>query len=307
MFLLGLVAIARAHQGIVLPWDSDEFDFATAPPDAWRVLDLHVSVVAGIVAFCWLYLRAVTTWRARYRWSEVPIETWRVVTFLTGQLVLFGSLNGPIHHLSDYYLFSAHMVQHLLLNLVWAPLTVLAIPPWLIEAALRVPSLRTFATFINRLPVKFLAYNGALYFWHIPFLYDLALAVHPVHIVEHLMFMSTSVLAWFGLLCSSPSLPRPSRIAQLIFLFVMTLPMKLLGAIITLADGVLYQGYLEAPRIWGLSPILDQGYGGLLMWLPGGMVLWASMIYVFVQWVREEKAATKAQEAIWLAARGPET
>jgi putative membrane protein len=287
MFLA--VASAWAHQGIVLPWEPDDIDYAQAGPEAWMALDLHVSVVLGIGAFCWLFHTAVTRWRARYGWSDRPIETWRLVSFYVAQIVLFAGLNGPIHHLSDYYLFTAHMVQHLMLNLIWAPLTVLAIPPWLVEAALRLPRVKRVSDFFGGLRVKFVTYNAVLYFWHIPFFYDLALSVHEVHIVEHLGFMATSVIAWFGLLCTAPSLPRPPRVLQLVYLFVMTLPMKLLGAIITLADDVIYRGYDGAPRVLGLTPMQDQGWGGLLMWLPGGLVLWGSMIYVFAKWVQEEK------------------
>lgn len=297
--LFAWVEPAWAHQGIILPWDSDEIDYAQAPPDAWKVLDLHVTVVLGIALFCWLYAMAVTRWRVRYGWDNLlpvsgpavhrPIETWRVVCFAIGQIVLFLSLNGPIHHLSDYFLFSAHMVQHLLLNLVWAPLTVLALPPWLVEAMLQVPALRKTSDFVGKLSVKFLLYNGVLYFWHIPFMYDLALAYHPVHIVEHLSFMGTAIIAWVGLLCTAPSLPRQAPILQMLYLFVMTLPMKILGAIITLSDDLIYQGYSQAPRIWGLTPMQDQGWGGLLMWLPGGLVLWASIFIVFMRWYKSEK------------------
>jgi putative membrane protein len=292
--LLSIVSAAHAHQGVVLPWDPDTIDYAQAGPEAWWALDLPVSVVLGIAAFCWLYAKAVTTWRVRFGWSAEPVERWRVAAFALGQLVLFGSLNGPLHHLSDYYLFTAHMVQHLLLNLVWAPLTVVAMPPWLVEAVVTRPRLRGVTSFFSSLRVKFIVYNGALYFWHVPQLYDAALRWHPVHIVEHLSFMTTAVIAWVGLLCSAPSLPRPSPLLQLLYLFCMTLPMKLLGAIITLADHVIYHGYDVAPRVWGLTPMQDQGWGGLLMWLPGGLVLWASMIYVFSKWVESERATRVA-------------
>ncbi|MFZ5478413.1 MAG: cytochrome c oxidase assembly protein [Myxococcota bacterium] len=292
--MLALLRPAWAHEGLVLPWEPDEIDYAQAGPDAWMKLDLHVSVVLGVAAFTWLYLTAVTRWRRRHEWSASPVEGWRVACFLVAQVVLLGSLNGPIHHLSDYYLFSAHMVQHLLLNLVWAPLTVVAIPPWLAEAALRVPRLRAVSDRLAGLRAKFVVYNGVLFFWHVPFFYDLALRVHEVHVVEHLAFMSASVIAWTGLLCGAPSLPRPPRVFQLVYLFAMTVPMKLLGAIITLSDEVIYRGYDGAPRVLGLSPMEDQGWGGLLMWLPGGLVLWASMAYVFARWVEEERTAESA-------------
>jgi putative membrane protein len=290
LLLAAFVGRAHAHQGLVLPWDPDDIDYAQASPDAWLALDLHVSVLLGTLAFWVLYHRAVTTWRVRYGWSEVPVERWRAVCFGVAQVILLLALNGPVHHLSDYYLFSGHMVQHLMLTLMWAPLTVVALPPWLVEAGLRVPVIRRVSDWTADLRVKFLVANGVLYFWHIPTMYDLALEVHEVHVVEHLSFMASSIIAWVGLLCSAPSLPRPSRIFQLVYLFGMTLPMKLLGAILTLASEPIYGAYLEAPRIWGLTPILDQGYGGLLMWLPGGMALWGSMIYVFVQWVKDEQA-----------------
>ena len=298
-----LARAAHAHQGLVMPWDPDDVDYVNAPPDAWMALDLHVSVILGVGLFAWGYVWLVTRGRVRHGWSDAPVETWRMASFLFAQFVLLLALNGPIHHLSDYYLFSAHMVQHLMLNLIWAPLTVLALPSWLIEAGLRVPWLKRISDALSGLRVKFVVYNGMLYFWHIPMMYDGALTYHPVHIVEHLGFMGTSVIAWFGLLCHAPSLPPPRRFAQLFYLFVMTLPMKLLGAIITIADAPIYQGYLAAPRVFGLTPLQDQGWGGLLMWLPGGLALWGSMIYVFAQWWREEKAK-QAEEAQAFAREG---
>jgi putative membrane protein len=299
--VLLLCKLVQAHTGIVMPWDSDEFDYATAPPDAWKVLDLHISVLIGVLLFSWLYLMAVTRWRTRYNWSEKPVESWRVVCFFAGQFILMLALNGPIHHLSDYYLFAAHMVQHLLLNLLWAPLTVLALPSWLIEVMLTVPILKKLSDGLGGLRVKFLVYNGVLYFWHIPFMYDLAIAEHSVHIVEHLSFMATAVIAWVGVLCDAPSLPKKEPIAQLVYLFGMTVPMKALGALITLSDELVYQGYVQAPRIWGYTPLEDQQLGGLLMWLPGGFALWGSMILVFSRWWRTEQERKKLETAAFLA------
>lgn len=290
LLLSFLVGSAQAHTGVILPWDPDTFDYAQAPPDAWKVLDFHVSVFLGVLLFSWLYFQAITVWRKRYGWSDQPVELWRQACFVLGQLVLLFSLDGPLHHLADFYLFAAHMVQHLLLNLVWAPLTVVALPGWLVEAALGVPWVRRLSDFFGKLPVKFLVYNGMLYFWHIPRMYDLAIADHNVHIVEHLGFMSTAIIAWMGLLVSAPSLPRVDGIYQLLYLFCMSLPMKLLGGILTLSDSLIYHGYEKAPRMWGITPLEDQGIGGLIMWLPSGLALWATMIFVFARWWQSEKS-----------------
>jgi putative membrane protein len=283
-------SIAFAHSGIILPWDSDELDYASASPDAWKVLDLHVSVFLGVVSFTGLYLWGISGARRRYALSEEPAERWRVISFLSAQVILLVALNGPIHHLSDYYLFSAHMVQHLMLNLLWAPLTVVGLPSWLVEGALRLRPLKVLADWTGGLRVKFLLYNGVLYFWHIPVMYDLAIANHEIHIAEHLSFMATAVIGWVGLLCDAPSLPRRPPMLQLIYLFFMTVPMKLLGAIITLSSSLIYHGYERAPRLWGWTPMDDQVIGGLLMWLPGGIAMWLSMLYVFVRWWDREKA-----------------
>ncbi|MGH7411308.1 MAG: cytochrome c oxidase assembly protein, partial [Candidatus Methylomirabilis sp.] len=78
---------------------------------------LHPSVVVGTILLGALYFYGIGPWRRRVGQPE-PGSPWQVASFVTGLLLILGSLNGPIHDLSDYYLFSIHMVQHLLLTLV---------------------------------------------------------------------------------------------------------------------------------------------------------------------------------------------
>src|SRR3989442_5617595 len=97
------------------------------------------------------------------------------------------------------------------------------------------------------------------------------------HIVQHLVFLTTAVLMWCPVLSPVPELPRLHYAGQMLYLFLLGIPMSVVGALITLADQVLYPFYAAAPRVFGLPPLADQQIGGLMMWVPGGLVFWVAM------------------------------
>jgi putative membrane protein len=248
---------------------------------------VHASTVIGILALAALY-----EWRARTGAREVaaigapavsPTVAQRL-SFHTALLVLFLSLNGPVHDLSDEYLFSAHMVQHLVLELAVPPLLLVGTPGWMLRPLLRWRAVRAVATRVTRPAWCFAIFNVVLAGWHLPPAYNLALAEHPVHIVQHLMFIAASVLMWWPLLGSLPELPRPSYPVQVLYCFLMTIPMSIVSVYITYADRVLYPAYAIAPRVLGISPLEDQRIGGLIMWIPGGLFFLLVMSVVFYRW-----------------------
>jgi putative membrane protein len=101
---------------------------------------------------------------------------------------------------------------------------------------------------------------------------------------------------WWPVLSPVPELPRASYPAQLLYLFLLGIPMSLVGAMITLADAPLYPFYAAAPRVWSLSPMADQQIGGLMMWVPGGLVFWLAMTVVWFRWsVREARGDAERQ------------
>src|SRR5687767_15629295 len=141
----------------------------------WR-WSIHPSTAIGIAALGALYL-----WAAR-RLRKQPTLAQRSY-FFAGLLVMFVSLNGPIHDLSDYYLFSAHMVQHLLLTLAMPPLLLAGVPGWMLRPLLDKPVLAGFARAVTP-PIRcFILFNVVIAAWHLPPLYNTAMAYHPVHIV----------------------------------------------------------------------------------------------------------------------------
>ena len=260
----------------------------------WLAWSVHPSTVIGLAVLAAIYL-----WRARYASPENPLSGLRKLSFFASLFVIFGSLNGPIHDLSDYYLFSAHMVQHLLLTMAMPPLMLAGVPGWMLRPLLRNPVLGAIARRITRPFACFVIFNLVIAVWHIPAFYNAAMANHNIHIVEHLMFMSAAVLMWWPLMSQLPELPRLAYPGQMLYCFLMTLPMSVVAIYITLADQVLYPAYAAAPRIIALSPIEDQVLGGLIMWVPGGVIFVVIMSVVFFKWAARGEDNAAAAQVDW--------
>jgi putative membrane protein len=241
-----------------------------------------------------VYLLGVGPLRQRFGWAE-RVDTGQVTAFLTGVLVMFVALLSPLHELGDNYLFSAHMVQHLLLTLVVPPLLLLGTPPWLLRPLLRYPHVLGTARFLTLPVVAFLLFNVVFAVWHVPALYDLALRERGIHILEHLMFLVVGVIMWWPILSPLPELPRARYIVQILYLFIQPTVPSILGAVITFSGGVLYTWYAEAPRVWAISPHTDQQIGGLIMWVPGGLVFLITLMVVFLVWASREESRTRQQ------------
>ncbi|HZE93218.1 MAG TPA: cytochrome c oxidase assembly protein [Gemmatimonadales bacterium] len=257
----------------------------------WNTWALHPSVAAGLVLLGGLYVYLGGLRSARRH----------VASFAGALAVLFVALNGPLHNLSDTYLFSAHMAQHLVLTLVFPPLLLYGSPAHVVRPLLRPRWVMALGRVVTRPLVAAIVFTGPIVIWHVPALYEAALRNHNLHIVQHLIFIATSVLLWWPVLSPVPELPRASYPGQVIYLFAIGLPMSAVGAFATLAEHPLYPFYAAAPRVWGLSALDDQRYGGLIMWVGGTLVLWIAATVVWFRWAwREEKG--EAERAVPLEA-----
>jgi putative membrane protein len=265
---------------------------------SWTSFTVHWSTVVGLAALAGLY-----EWRARVaaRTSAdgAPPTGAQRALFMTGLAVLFLSLNGPLHDLSDSFLFSAHMVQHLVLTLVVPPLLIAGTPASLFRQALSSPAVTRVARVISRPVVCFATFNVVLTVWHLPLFYNFAVAHHPVHIAQHLMFLTAATLMWWPLMSPLPELPRLPYPMQMLYCFLMTIPMSIIAIFITYADEVLFPAYASAPRIWGISPMQDQLFGGLIMWIPGGLFFACVMAVVFFKWAARDSDSSAGAQAGW--------
>jgi putative membrane protein len=263
----------------------DERSRPTLPYDwSWS---LHPSVLLGTGLLGALYFYGIGPLRRRLGLGP-PASRWQILCFCASLAVLLLSLNGPVHDLSDYYLFSVHMVQHLVLTLVFPPLFIAGLPGWLLRPLMVRRGVLPVARFLTRPWVAAILFSASIAVWHLGDFYDVMMRNHEVHITTHLMFMVTATLMWWPVMSPVAELPRLPAALGMLYLFLVGIPMQVIGALITFADEVLYPWYLAAPRTWGLSPLDDQQLGGLLMWVPGNLYMFAAIAVLFFKWAREE-------------------
>lgn len=240
------------------------------------------SILIGIVLLSVLYAYAVGPLRRRHNLGP-PATKRQIVYFLLAQAILVLALLSPLDELGDEYLFSMHMVQHLLLAAVWPPLLLLSLPADVIRLLFRQSVVATLVEFFTLPVIAILAFNVDIYLWHVPALYDATLSNEWVHIGAHLTFMAFGLINFWPVLSPLPE-QRLSYPLQILYLFANGMFMMVLGIIFTFSPTVFYTPYLSAPRVWGLSPVLDQQVGGLIMWYPGNVPYTVLLIVAFYRW-----------------------
>jgi putative membrane protein len=228
--------------------------------------------------------------------------------FLAGVVVLLLALDSPLDTLADTYLFSAHMAQHLLLLLVVPPLLLAGTPASLLEPAWQAARVRALARALGRPVVAWTLGVGTIWVWHIPALFNATLGSGGVHLIEHLSFLVTGVIFWWTILAPLRE-ARLAPVPAMLYLLAAALASSVLGIVLTFARAGLYPAYLRPVDVlgiepliragWGLSPDTDQQIGGLLMWIPGGLVYLCAILGVLMCWYRwdEQDAAAGAAPA----------
>jgi putative membrane protein len=216
--------------------------------------------------------------------------------FALGWAAMVVALASPLETLGDR-LFSAHMVQHELLMVVAAPLLVLGRPLEAWAWALPAGVVRALAG-VGRSRIVRRAWNAAtepvgawclhaiaLWAWHVPALFDAALASEAVHAAQHASFLGTALLFWWAVLGRGVRRPDGASLASLFTTMVHT---GALGALLTFAPHPWYAHYAATP--W-LTPLEDQQLGGLVMWVPGGFAYAAAGLAIVGSWLTERAPA----------------
>ena len=218
------------------------------------------------------------------------------MAFLLGVNLMFLSLFSALDELGDRYLFSMHMLQHLILTTVGPPLLLIGTPDWLIQPLLRHRVVLSIGKVLTHPAVAFTLFNVNVWLWHAPPLYDATLVNQTLHILEHISFVLFSLLYWWPMFSPvKEGLPRLSTGGQVLYLFFGSMPMVLLGAGLTFAPP-LYAPYLYAPRVWGLSPATDQQLGGLLMWVPVSLYMIVIMSILFIRGMQQQERQQREEE-----------
>jgi putative membrane protein len=226
--------------------------------------------------------------------SKAPVaRPYQVVAFTAGVLTLWIASDWPIHDLAEHYLYSIHMVQHLMMTLVAAPLLLLGTPAWLARRLLSPPWVRAPVRTISRPIPNLIQFNAILVLSHWPVIVEGTLLHHPLHFVAHAVLVVSALLMWLPIVSPTKEVPRLAPLAQMVYLFLQTIIPTIPASFLTFGHTLLYPIYGTFPRLWGASAIADQQVSGLIMKIGAGFYLWMWIFTIFFRWYASEEGRRK--------------
>jgi putative membrane protein len=247
---------------------------------------VDVSVYAGLVvlflAHAWL---AGTVSDAQRKHS---------LYFGLGLVTLWFALETPVDTISDRYLDSVHMLQHVLLGFVAPPLMLLGLSPQMVERIVRVRGVRAIT---EPVPAQVIA-GLVMVVWHLPPLYDAALYTEWLHVVEHLMFIAAGLVLYWPVLevTSAHARWQMSPGAKLLYMLVATLPQDGVALALIFSRVPFYEYYTHAPRLVpSLTPLIDQTVSGAVLMIMGKATMAVAAVAVFFRWFGSEQRADLAR------------
>ncbi|HEV2036179.1 MAG TPA: cytochrome c oxidase assembly protein [Candidatus Dormibacteraeota bacterium] len=214
--------------------------------------------------------------------------------FGLGLVTLWVALETPIDTISDYYLDSVHMLQHVLLGFVAPPLMLLGLSQGMVARLIRVPGLRAIT---EPVPAQIVA-GAVMIAWHLPALYDATLYSGGLHVVEHLMFIAGGLVMYWPMLeaTSAHARWRMSPSAKLLYMLVATLPQDGVALALLFSRVPFYEYYTHVPRlVKSLDPLTDQTVAGALLMVFGKATIGVAAAAVFIRWFGGEQRADRAR------------
>jgi cytochrome c oxidase assembly factor CtaG len=281
--------------------------FGGLVPEGWLHSDWQFEPTVLVLAFASLagYFWLVGPYARRH---EKPVTSdGKKIAFLASSFSLVVALGPPLDDWASSYLLSAHMAQHLILMMLTAPLLLKGLPAWFFDPLSRHRRIDAAGRFLTSAVPSLVIGSALTVVWHLPNLYDRALVVEQVHVVQHNAFLLAAVLMWWPVVRPNPAWPEMQPLVQMLYLFGTTLPGGFVGAFITLAEPGLYRHYLTVPRLWDISLSSDQQVAGLMMWVGVPSVFLLIITVVFFRWVSSEERKDRDAEAAGrrASAQGP--
>lgn len=256
-------------------------------------------LLLSLLGLCYAY--ALFTGPLRHRFvgapKEYPIK--EALAFHGSIIITYLSVASPLDQIGEQFLFSAHMIQHMLLVYVCPPLAMIGLPAWLTDEFFSRPIPRkVFGVLFN--PVTGgLVFSATYTIWHIPVLYEWALQDKTVHIIEHITMYVTGWMMLWSFFSRSKVIPVSAHGVRMIAVFLLMIAQLPVFAFLTLSDTVLYPTYEWAPRIIpGFSAIKDQVLGGLIMKVSNMVFSIGTFCVVFYIWVKRERAEEDELRAV---------
>lgn len=270
---------------------------------------LPLAPTIGVILAAILYLRG---WRVARLTRPMELPVWRMACFMAGLASLWLALASPLDAL-DEFLLVAHMTQHLILMSVAPPLIVLGAPvvPMLrglpkslvrddLSAWLSSSRFHHVQNFFTHPAFGWFAMNISFLLWHVPAAYDLALRNNTIHELEHASFFIFALPFWWFVLQPWPSHSRWSRWLVLPYLMSADIVNTALSAYLVFGGKVIYSTYRNAPRIFGMTALVDQTAAGAEMWVIGSLIFWVPLMLITLELLNPRRQ--RIREAIFHAA-----
>lgn len=250
-------------------------------PDAWL---LAVGLIGG-------YLYTLSAWGPRHAPGRRPATTGQKAWFFSGVALLWIASDWPVHNVAEDYLFSVHMLQHMIYLYVAPPLLILGTPGWLLRRLLApLPVFRAMRV-LTRPLIALAAVNAFVAATHWPAVVDASVRISALHFGLHVATVLLGVLLWWPVLSPLPELPHLSYPGRMVYLFAHSIVPTVPASFLTFSEGALYQAYAQAPRLWQAITVLgDQQIAGLLMKIGGGLILWGAIAVLFFRWASESES-----------------
>ena len=240
-------------------------------PEVW----LLVSFLTG----AYIYMVRVIGPRAVPNGQPV-VSRMNMISFPLAMLMLWIASDWPLHDIAEEYLYSAHMIQHMMLSYFLPPLALMATPTWLARTLLGQGALYGVVRFMAKPVVAGVLFNAMVMILHIPLLVNASLDNGALHYGLHVLVVSSSLLMWMPVCGPMPEF-RIGVPGAMIYLFLQSVVPTVPAAWLTFAEGIVYDAYDQPLRLWGISAVDDQQLAGAVMKVAGGLFLWSIVIFLF--------------------------
>lgn len=250
----------------------------------WHTEPLLLITLLGVG---WLYALAVGPLRKQIA-SNVSFHLSTTILFYSGLFVTYIAVGSPLDQLGEQFLFSAHMMQHMLLIYAATTLFIFGTPSWLIDWILQPRWLKKTMLVLTHPACGGLLFTFVYTVWHVPALYELALYDKRVHILEHWTMFGLGFIMLWPYLTTSKTVPRRSYGVRMLAIFLLMIGQLPVFAFLSFAGEAIYPTYIWAPRIIDLDPLNDQILGGIIMKIVNMGFSLTILGISFYQWSRSE-------------------
>jgi putative membrane protein len=247
-------------------------------PNPWR-FELHAEVIVLVAFLAGAYTYLVrSVGPVAVRAGGAPITRKNIVAFVAAMAMLFTASWWPLHDIGENYLYSAHMLQHMMLSYFLPPLVWLATPEWLMRTLIGNGRLYRAIRWLCHPVVAGVVFNLAVIVTHVPGVVNASVDNGALHYALHVMVVSTSLLMWMPVCGPIPEF-RIGTAGTMIYLFLQSVVPTVPAAWLTFAEGTVYAHYGEQPlRLWGISIVSDQQLAGAIMKTGGSIFLWSIIV-----------------------------